>query len=95
MDLHQYIKTELLVLVPVMYIVGMGLKKSTIPDKYIPLILGVISILLSTLWVFVTNSIDGIKEILAAFFTAVTQGILTAGASVYVSQLYIQSKKEE
>lgn len=95
MDLQQYIRTELLVLIPVMYIIGMGLKKSRVADKYIPLILGMISVILSALWVFATNNLENGKEILAAFFTAVTQGVLTAGASVYVSQLYIQTKKEK
>lgn len=95
MEFQQYIKTELIVLIPVMYIIGELLKKSKIADKYIPLILGTISVVLSTLWVFATEDLENAKAILAAFFTAVTQGVLAAGASVYVSQLYIQSKKEE
>lgn len=49
MDLEQYIKTELLVLIPVMYIIGMGLKRSKVKDKHIPLILGTISVILSAL----------------------------------------------
>lgn len=95
MDLEQYIKTELLVLIPVMYIIGMGLKRSKVKDKHIPLILGTISVILSALWVFATSDLESGKEILEAFFTAVTQGILTAGAGVYVNQLVIQAKKEE
>ena len=95
MNLQSYIQTDLLILIPVMYIIGAGLKKSRVADKYIPLILGLISIIISALWVFATNDLESFKEILAAFFTAATQGVLTAGASVYVSQLYIQSKKDE
>lgn len=95
MDIMEYIKPELLILVPVMYLIGVGLKKSKIKDKYIPLCLGSIAILLSVVWILSTQyGIEG-KEIFAAIFTAVTQGVLTAGASVYISQLKIQSKKEE
>lgn len=95
MELEKYIRTELLILIPVMYIIGMGLKKSKVADKHIPLILGTVSVILSALWVFATANPESGKEILAAFFTAVTQGILAAGASVYASQLYIQSKKDK
>ena len=95
MDYQQYIRAELLILIPVMYIIGMGLKKSKTSDRHIPLILGTISIILSALWVFATENLNSGKEILAAFFTAVTQGVLAAGASVYASQLNIQSKKDK
>lgn len=95
MDYQNYIKSELLILVPVLYIVGLGLKKSKIPDKWIPFILGITGIVLSVVWVIATTDIFGVQEIAWAIFTAVTQGILVAGASVYANQLYIQAKKEE
>lgn len=95
MDYQQYIRAELLILIPVMYIIGMGLKKSKTEDRHIPLILGTVSVILSALWVFATENLNSGKEILAAFFTAVTQGVLAAGTSVYASQLYIQSKKNK
>lgn len=95
MNYQDYIKTELLILIPVLYFVGMGLKKSMIADKKIPLIIGLVSIVLSAIWVVATCEINGIKEVAFAIFTAVTQGILLAGATVYANQLYVQSKKEE
>ena len=95
MNLQQYIEPKLLILVPVMYIIGIGFKKSRVADKYITLLLGVISVVLAALWVFTANDLKSAREILSALFTAVTQGILAAGASVYVSQLYIQSEKNE
>ena len=95
MNYQEYIKTELLILIPVLYFTGMGLKKSMIADKKIPLIIGLVSIILSAIWVVATCEISGIKEVAFAIFTAVTQGILLAGATVYVNQLYVQSKKEE
>ena len=95
MDVMNFIKPELLILVPVLYTIGLGIKKSNVTDKYIPLILGVVSIFLSTLWVISTSNIKNWQDAVYAIFISITQGILTAGASVYVNQLYIQSKKDE
>lgn len=92
--IKDFIKPELLVLIPVLYIVGLGLKKtSLIKDKFIPLLLGSISILLAGLYTFATSDVNGIKEITMAIFTAITQGILIAGASVYANQIYKQLQK--
>ena len=93
MDYQEYIKSELLVLVPVLYIIGMGLKKSKLKDKWIPMVLGIISVTLSAIWVAATSQITNMQEVATALFTAVTQGILAAGASVYASQLHIQAHK--
>ena len=95
MNYQEYIKTELLILVPVLYFLGIGLKKSKMPDKWIPLILGISAVVMSAIWVIATADISGVQEAASAIFTAVTQGVLVAGASVYVNQLYIQAKKEE
>lgn len=89
-----YIKAELVILIPVMYLIGIGLKKSTVPDKWIPAILGLVSITLSAAWIISTSDIQSIKNVGHAFFMAITQGILIAGTSVYINQLYIQSKKK-
>ena len=95
MNYQDYIKTELLILVPVLYFLGIGLKKSKLPDKWIPIVIGVSAVVLSAIWVVATADISGVQEVASAIFTAVTQGILVAGASVYANQLYIQAKKEE
>lgn len=92
-EIANFIKPELLILIPVLYFTGMAIKKSNVSDKMIPALLGAISIFLSTLWVFSTSEIKGWQDIGNAIFVSITQGILTAGASVYVNQLYIQSKK--
>ena len=94
MDYQEYIKSELLILIPVLYFIGIGLKKIKLADKRIPLTLGLISVTLSAVWVISTSDIVGIQDAAAAFFTAVTQGVLAAGASVYANQLYVQSNKE-
>ena len=95
MDLKELIKPELLILIPVLYVVGIGLKKSKLSDTLIPLILGGIAIVLSAAWVIATSDISTLRDIAYALFISVTQGILSAGASVYVNQLYVQSKKKD
>ena len=95
MDLKELIKPELLILIPVLYVVGIGLKKSKLSDTLIPLILGGIAIVLSSAWVIATSDISTLRDIAYALFISVTQGILSAGASVYVNQLHVQSKKKE
>lgn len=95
MNYQDYIKTELLILIPVLYFIGIGLKKSKLPDKWIPIVLGISAVVLSATWVIATSDINGLQEIAFAIFTAVTQGVLVAGASVYVNQLYVQARKEE
>lgn len=82
----QYITAELLVLIPVLYAIGLGLKKiEKIKDEYIPVILGVFGAILSLLYIH-NFSATGI-------FTAITQGVLCAAAAVYFNQIYKQGKK--
>lgn len=95
MEFKEFIKPELLILIPVLYIVGVGLKKSKLSDTLIPLVLGGIAILLSAAWVIATSDIVTLKDIAYAMFVSVTQGVLSAGSSVYINQIYIQSKKKE
>ena len=93
--LNEYIMPELLVLVPVMYLIGAAIKKSNISDKLIPWILGGFSVALSALWVCSNCPIGNAEEASTAIFTAITQGVLVAGASVYVNQLVKQAGKDE
>lgn len=95
MNYQDYIKTELLILVPVLYFLGVGLKKSKLPNKWIPFILGLSAVVMAAIWVVATTDISALQEAASAIFTAVTQGVLVAGASVYVNQLYTQAKKVE
>lgn len=95
MDFQQFVEPELLILIPVLYLIGMGIKKSAIKDKLIPVLLGACGILLAGIYVYALEPIEGLQAAFTALFTAITQGILCAGASVYVDQLIKQSRKEE
>ncbi len=93
--LTNYIKPELLILVPVLYLIGAGLKNSqSIDDRNIPLLLGLCGVLLATVYVLASVPVSGFQTGFAALFTAVTQGVLCAGGSVYVNQLLKQRGKE-
>ena len=96
-SLTQYLQPELLILVPVLFLIGKALKKSEkVSDKFIPSILGVCGVVIAVVYCFTTVTIvDGYKGVLMILFTAVTQGILCAGASVYVDQIVKQTKKDE
>ena len=94
-NLIDYVKPELVVVAIALYFMGIALKKSSIADKYIPLILGGIGILLCGIWVFATSDITGYQSVLLALFTSVVQGILVAGLSNYVNQIIKQVGKED
>lgn len=93
--LNESIKPELLVLIPVLYLFGMALKSSQISNKHIPWLLGVASVVLSLIFIIATSDINGWKEALMCVFSGFTQGVLCAGASVYVNQILKQSGKNE
>ena len=86
-----YVKPELVVVAIVLYFIGMGLKQSqTVADKYIPIILGVIGIVICGIYVVATCDLKGTHNIAMAIFTAIVQGILVAGLSNYANQLIKQ-----
>ncbi len=88
-----YITPELLILIPVLYLIGMALKKASwLDDKHIPVALGVFGIVLSALYVVATSTFTDTKTILLAVFTAIVQGILVAGAAVYANNIVKQEK---
>ena len=93
--LKEFVKPELLILIPVLYLIGVGLKNSKFKDNLIPIVLGIFGIILSTIYVFATGEISGSKDILMGIFISLTQGILVAGCSVYFNQIYKQLKEEK
>lgn len=92
MDLTEYIRTELFVLVPVLYGLGVVLKKSPLADWLIPFVLCGTGILLS--FAYFAGGGEGIGKTL---FASVTQGVLCASCSVFAKNLvkqWGQRKKE-
>lgn len=90
---EEYIKPELLILIPVLYFIGAMLKKSkTISDNHIPLIIGVLGVILATIYVMATTSPQSYLE---AVFVGITQGILCSGCSVYANQIVKQETQRK
>ncbi len=83
MDIMSYVVEQALVLVPVLYLIGMLLKATpNLPNWLIPYILGALGII-------------GAILLLGVSVQSVIQGILAAGASVYVNQAIKQAKEKE
>lgn len=92
MTILDYIRPELLLTVPVLWVLGKILKEASfLRDKWIPLILGGAGILLAVCWIGGGGEPFGVTGL----FTAVTQGILCAGAAVYGHQLIKQMKNKD
>ena len=85
--LKEFVKPELLILIPVLYLIGDKIKNSIFKDNLIPIALGIFGIILSMIYVFATSEISGIKDVLMGIFISLTQGVLVAGCSVYFNQI--------
>ena len=91
-----YIKPELIVVAVALYFIGMWLKQAAfIKNKYIPLVLGIVGVLLCAIWVLATCTLSTGQDVALAIFTAIVQGILVAGLITYVNQFIKQLEKDE
>lgn len=91
MTFEDYITPELAVLIPVLYLIGASLKRyQNFADKHIPIVLGIVGIAIAMIYEF---SIIGVSW--DALYASIIQGILCAGASVYVNQTVKQIQKDE
>ena len=83
MEFSSYITESRTILIPVLYIIGYFIKNTNlIKNKYIPLILLVISVIMSIL-------MGG------TLIYNIIQGVLVAGATVMTDQLIKQSRKND
>ncbi len=84
MDFLNYIVGNKLILIPVLYIVGYVIKNAKIiKNKYIPIILLIIGIILS---VFMGGD---------TIINNIVQGILVTGATVMTDQMIRQSTRDD
>ena len=94
--LQEYIKPELLVLVPLMFGLGAALKADKrFPSANIPYTLAVAGMALAALYGAATAQLDGWQSVALAVFTAIVQGGLCALASVGLHQMYKQAKEKK
>ncbi len=89
----EFIRPELLILIPILNIIGMGLKDAKFfNDNKLPLALGAAGIFLSTCYMFAFVTSD---TWLQGVFTGIVQGVLVAGTSVYGHQVFKQMRKKD
>ena len=92
-DIASYINPELLVLVPVLYLMGAAIKRYGSDDRVIPMVLGLMGMLLASLYGIAT--MEAGDTVAMVLFTGIIQGVLCAAAAVYSHQIYKQSTKEK
>ena len=93
MDIQEYIDSGLLITVPVLYVLGMMIKRSSINDKFIPIILGVMGIVLAAAYKIAAELPSGASEAAELLFSSLTQGVLCAACSVYANNIFKQFRK--
>ena len=87
MDFEKYLIKEMLILIPVLYVLGMVIKTTPkVKDWVIPWILLVVGVIFAILVSLGTD---------ISIVDAVIQGILVAGVTVFANQLIVQTKYKE
>lgn len=83
MDITSFIQENLVIIVAVLYVIGLILRNlEMVPNKYIPVILLIISVAFCV-------ALNGYKV------ESIIQGIIISGATVLTNQIWKQSQKEE
>lgn len=90
-EIASYIDPELLVLIPVLYLIGAAIKRFGSDDRVIPLVLGLMGMLLASLYGLATMKSG--DTVAMTLFTGIVQGVFCAAAAVYTHQLYKQGTK--
>ena len=87
MNIEKYLVQQMLILVPVLYVIGMILKSTPkVMDWLIPWILLVIGVIFA---VFIGMGAD------ISIVDSIVQGILVTGVTVFANQLIQQTKYKE
>lgn len=86
-SIANYVDPKLIVVAVALYFVGMGLKKTEkIDDKFIPMVLAGIGIVLAGLFIFATGTFVTVQDIALGIFNAIVQGVIVGALPVWVNQ---------
>lgn len=96
MDIREYIYPQLFFVIPVLNMIG-GVLKNTllIPDKWIPVALGVMSVVFCGAYILTHNDISNLENVLYYLSSSAVQGTLCAAAAVYAHQVVKQGGKKD
>ncbi|MEF9962583.1 MAG: phage holin family protein [Erysipelotrichaceae bacterium] len=95
--MNEYIKSELLIIVPVLYVIARFMDASKVPNDKIPYVLMMVSILLAGIYTFSKIDIHSFQTILMAIFSTLVQGILLSGSAIFsgiLFQSYTKNRKK-
>lgn len=81
--INEYVRSELLVIVPVLYIIARNLNASKINKQLIPMVLMAIAVIMAGIYTFATVDTSTIHMFLMAVFSTLVQGILLSGTAVF------------
>lgn len=88
MEITQYVRVELLVLVPVLWAIGKGLKQfKALNNAWIPVMLAGAGVLLAVAYLLVFPSELNVQQ---AVLTGIIQGVLCTTLAVYGHQVFKQ-----
>lgn len=94
-EIKMFIKPELMILVPMLYMVGKTIKNTKmVHESNIPFVLGILGVILSSIYSLATSDLINYKSFLMCVFVSITQGITCAGLSVYTNQLIVVQPRE-
>jgi uncharacterized membrane protein len=91
MDMTEYIYPQLLFIIPFLNLTGWWIKhKTNVANKLIPLILGAVAVLLSTLYIHASMQTSVVESVGAG----IIQGVFLAATAVYANQITKTGKEE-
>lgn len=91
MDYKEFVKPELLILIPVLYLFGTWIKASACKNWIIPFVLTAIGVGLTLAYLLSTEFVAAGNMVAAYFFTSIVQGTLVAGTAVLGNNMAYQA----
>lgn len=85
---NKYVRSELIVLLPVLYILGRFLISEKVDQEKVNIVLLTVSVVLSGLYLFSALEMQDWKDILFAIFTSFVQGIILTGGVLFGNSLF-------
>lgn len=80
---NEYVRSELIVVTPVLYIFARMMENSRIRQEVIPWYLLLIAFVLAGLYTFSMTDISSVSKVLMALFSTIVQSVLLSGTAVF------------
>lgn len=84
--INYYIRSELIVEVPALFLLEILLKKSKVKSEKIPMILLGVSLFITSVYTFSVCTISDIHGLCSCIFSIITQGIILCGAGCFLRE---------